>query len=87
MPMTFARHHTIDPQAPGFFHRISRCVRRAFLCGEGIYTVRSYEHRKAWGEERLLALAECFAVGLYRHEQSRARGASYGSAGSAGLFR
>ena len=46
---------------------MSRCVRRAFLCGEDAYTGRSYEHRKIWVEERLLALAECFAVGLYAY--------------------
>lgn len=57
----------IDPHAPGFFHCISRCVRRAFLCGKDVYSGRSYEHRKAWVEERLLALAECFAVGLYAY--------------------
>jgi REP element-mobilizing transposase RayT len=46
---------------------MSRCVRRAFLCGEDSYTGHSYEHRKAWVEERLLALAECFAVGVYAY--------------------
>ena len=65
--MTYPRLHIVDPQAPGFFHCISRCVRRAFLCGEDAYSGRSYEHRKAWVEERLLALAECFAVGLYAY--------------------
>lgn len=65
--MTYARLHIVDPQAPGFFHCISRCVRRAFLCGEDVYSGRSYEHRKAWVEERLLALAECFAVSLYAY--------------------
>jgi len=42
-------------------------VRRAFLCGEDAHSGRSYEHRKAWIEERLLALADCFAVGLYAY--------------------
>jgi len=57
----------VAPEAPGFFHCVSRCVRRAFLCGKDAYNGRSYEHRKAWVEERLLALAECFAVGLYAY--------------------
>ena len=65
--MTYPRLHMVDPQTPGFFHCISRCVRRASLCGEDAYSGRSYEHRKAWVEERLLALAECFAVGLYAY--------------------
>jgi hypothetical protein len=65
--MTYPRLQTVDPQTPGFFHCVSRCVRRAFLCGQDVYSGRSYEHRKAWVEERLLALAECFAVGLYAY--------------------
>jgi REP element-mobilizing transposase RayT len=65
--MTYPRLQTADPQTPGFFHCISRCVRRAFLCGQDVYSGRSYEHRKAWVEERLLALAECFSVGLYAY--------------------
>jgi hypothetical protein len=65
--LTYPRLQTVDPQTPGFFHCVSRCVRRAFLCGQDVYSGRSYEHRKAWVEERLLALAECFAVGLYAY--------------------
>ena len=65
--MTYPRLQTVDPQAPGFFHCISRCVRRAFLCGQDGYSGRSYEHRKAWVEERLIVLAECFAVGVYAY--------------------
>ena len=65
--MTYPRIQTVAPETPGFFHCISRCVRRAFLCGEDAYSGRSYEHRKVWVEERLLALTECFAVGLYAY--------------------
>ena len=65
--MTYPRLQTVDPEAPGFFHCISRCVRHAFLCGEDVYSGRSYEHRKACVEDQLLMLAECFAVGLYAY--------------------
>ena len=41
---------------PRYYHCISRCVRRAFLCGEGL------EHRKQWIEDRLETLSPCFAV-------------------------
>lgn len=65
--MRYPRHHIVDPETSGFFHCVSRCVRRAFLCGEDAYSGRSYEHRKRWVEERLWALADCFAVGLYAY--------------------
>lgn len=47
-----------------FYHCVSRCVRRAFLCGEDRYTGKSYEHRRPWVEKRLLFLAGVFAVDL-----------------------
>ena len=65
--MTSPRHQIVATDAPGFYHCISRCVRRAFLCGTDGYTGRCFEHRKAWVEERLLALAECFAIGVYAY--------------------
>ena len=55
----------VDSDAPGFYHCVSRCVRRAFLCGTDAYTGRCFENRKPWGEERLLELADIFAVGVY----------------------
>lgn len=65
--MTAPRRQLVDPEAPGFYHCISRCVRRAFLCGEDELTGRSFEHRKQWVEDRLLELAEVFAVGVYAY--------------------
>ena len=34
----------------------ARCVRRAFLCGVDAESGDSFEHRKAWVEERILEL-------------------------------
>jgi REP element-mobilizing transposase RayT len=65
--MTTARSLLVDPGAPGFYHCISRCVRRAWLCGIDPYDGKSYEHRRAWVEQRLLELAEIFAVGVYAY--------------------
>jgi len=44
------------------YHCISRCVRRAFLCGEDIVTGKSYEHRKQWVADKLSELAKIFAI-------------------------
>jgi len=65
--MASPRSQLVDPEAPGFYQCISRCVRRAFLCGEDALTGRSFEHRKQWVEDRLLELAEVFAVGVYAY--------------------
>jgi len=56
--MTVARRELVDVSVTRYYHCISRCVRRAFLCGEG------FEHRKQWIEDRLETLAQCFAVSV-----------------------
>ncbi|QPG04585.1 hypothetical protein IT774_10085 [Salinimonas marina] len=45
-----------------YYHCVSRCVRRAFLCGEDKQTGKSYEHRRQWVEDRLLFLADVLCV-------------------------
>ncbi len=56
--MTTARQHLVDSSVTPFYHCISRCVRRAFLCGKGA------EHRKKWIEDRLRELSEIFSIGV-----------------------
>ena len=65
--MTYPRSHIVSDGEPGFFHVVSRCVRRAFLCGQDKHSGRCFEHRRHWIEARILELAECFAVSVYAY--------------------
>lgn len=47
-----------------YYHCVSRCVRRAFLCGNDAVTDQSFEHRRAWVQERLLLLASVYTIGV-----------------------
>ena len=59
---SFARREIVDQDQVGFYHCIARCVRRAFLCGADIVSGKSFDHRKAWVQQRLEELAAVFAV-------------------------
>ncbi|MFH1139145.1 MAG: hypothetical protein V1816_23940 [Pseudomonadota bacterium] len=60
--MAMARRETVVNGEEGLFHCVSRCVRRAFLCGEDRFTGRSFDHRKAWVQNRLALLASVFGI-------------------------
>ncbi len=57
-----ARREIVDDSQLGVYHRTSRCVRRAFLCGQDAYTGRNFDHRKVWIRDRLEELAGAFAI-------------------------
>ena len=65
--MATPRAQLVDPEHALCYHLISRCVRRAFLCGRDPLTRTDYSHRKAWLEQRMIHLSQCFAVDLYAH--------------------
>ncbi len=56
--MTIARAQLVDVSVTRWYHCISRCVRRAFLLGEGEID------RKAWIEKRLEELARIFSISV-----------------------
>ena len=60
--MTQARSRQVSLEDTLYYHCISRCVRRAFLCGEDHVTGENYEHRKPWVVEKLKELSEVFAI-------------------------
>ncbi|TMP59927.1 transposase, partial [Pseudoalteromonas citrea] len=55
--MATARKRQVSLTDTKYYHCISRCVRRAYLCGEDKVTGQSYEHRRGWIEAKLLDLA------------------------------
>lgn len=62
--MPLARSVQVDSSATPYYHCVSRCVRRAFLCGRDAVTGYNFEHRRTWLEQRLQTLAGIFAIDL-----------------------
>ena len=62
--MTIARSRQISLADTPYYHVVSRCVRRAFLCGQDNHSGQSYEHRRQWVADKLGKLSQVFAIGI-----------------------
>ena len=65
--MATARSAIFDPRITGYYHCITRCVRRAFLCGFDSQSGMSYEHRRDWIQSRLAFLLDVFAIDCFAY--------------------
>ena len=59
---SFARREIVAGGEVGLYHCVSRCVRRAFLCGRDPLSGKNYDYRKNWIRDRLKMLSEIFAL-------------------------
>tara|TARA_B100000686_G_C16676805_1_gene909592 strand:+ start:254 stop:1348 length:1095 start_codon:yes stop_codon:yes gene_type:complete len=60
--MTSGRHQQILLDETPYYHCISRCVRRAYLCGDDPISGQNFDHRKQWLITRIKQLAAQFAI-------------------------
>jgi REP element-mobilizing transposase RayT len=60
--MTLPRKQLVSLDSTPYYHCVSRCVRRAFLCGKDPVSGKNYEPRRKWVEKRILYLAKYFCV-------------------------
>ncbi|MFT5422039.1 MAG: REP element-mobilizing transposase RayT [Candidatus Endobugula sp.] len=62
--MTRPRKELISISDTPYYHIVSRCVRRAFLCGFDNTSQRDYEHRRQWIENRIRLLSSLFGIDI-----------------------
>jgi REP element-mobilizing transposase RayT len=62
--MTRPRKDLISLTDTPYYHIVSRCVRRTFLCGFDQHTQQDYEHRRQWIEDRIRLLSSLFTIDI-----------------------
>jgi REP element-mobilizing transposase RayT len=58
------RYRQVSIEDTPYYHCISRCVRRAFLCGSDPLSGFDFEHRRQWIVDRIKLMCSVFAVDL-----------------------
>jgi REP element-mobilizing transposase RayT len=58
------RYRQVSVADTPYYHCISRCVRRAFLCGTDSVTGFDFSHRRQWIVDRIKLLCSVFAIDL-----------------------
>ena len=62
--MVLARKKLISLDSTLYYHCISRCVRRAYLCGIDPLTKKNHTHRRKYIEDKLFKLANIFCIDI-----------------------
>ncbi|WP_292959185.1 transposase [Neptuniibacter sp. UBA6509] len=62
--MTRPRKELVSVQDTPYYHVVSRCVRRSFLCGKDPVTGQDYEYRRQWVEDRIRILSSLFPIDI-----------------------